>query len=140
MTQKIMNFKTKRRNTMSNIVILTGIVGTEPESQTRKDTLISKFRLGTKDKGKKSNTWHTITAFKNTAEIVGKYVRKGALVQVVGALQYSEYETDGIKRYSTEIIVETITFLSSKPDAAEKQNNNGYRNDSRNDNSQQAMR
>lgn len=53
--------------------------------------------------------WNQIAA--NTAE----YCRKGDMIAVKGRLQTSTYEIeDGTKRKVTEVIVEKITFLSSR--------------------------
>ena len=58
--------------------------------------------------------WNNIAA--NTVE----YCDKGDVVGIKGRLQISSYETeDGIKKYSTEVIAEKVTFLSSKKEKEE---------------------
>ncbi|MDT4834346.1 Single-stranded DNA-binding protein [compost metagenome] len=44
--------------------------------------------------------------FGRLAEIAGEYLRKGSQVYVEGALRTREWEKDGIKRYTTEIVVD----------------------------------
>lgn len=59
--------------------------------------------------------WDSIA--ENTAE----YCKKGDIIGVRGRLQSSSYEKeDGTKIYTTEIIAEKITFLSSKKESEEK--------------------
>ena len=53
------------------------------------------------------------------AEIAGEYLRKGSQVYIEGKLQTREWEKDGIKRYSTEIVVDmqgTMQLLGGRPD------------------------
>lgn len=49
--------------------------------------------------------WHRVTIFGKVAEIAGKYLRKGSQCYISGKLQTREWEKDGVKRYTTEIIV-----------------------------------
>lgn len=49
--------------------------------------------------------WHRITMYGKVAEIACKYLRKGSQCYVSGKLQTREWEKDGIKRYTTEIVV-----------------------------------
>lgn len=57
----------------------------------------------------------------NIAENTAEYCKKGDIVGVKGRLQSSSYEKeDGTKAYTTEIVAEKITFLSSKKESEEK--------------------
>lgn len=60
--------------------------------------------------------WVRCVAWGKLAEIVGSYVEQGKLVYVSGRMQTREYEKDGVKRYSTEIVVDTLKLLGSKND------------------------
>ena len=56
------------------------------------------------------------------AEIAGEYLRKGSQVYIEGKLQTREWEKDGIKRYTTEIIVDmqgTMQLLGGRPSGDE---------------------
>ena len=54
-------------------------------------------------------------AFKNTAELISRYVNKGDMVCVVGRIQTRNYTNkEGRKVYVTEIVVEEVEFLQSK--------------------------
>ena len=61
-------------------------------------------------------------AFKNTAELISRYVNKGDMVCVVGRIQTRNYTNkEGKKIYVTEVVVEEVEFLQSKKQEAEAQ-------------------
>lgn len=55
-------------------------------------------------------------AFGQQAETIGKYVRKGDKFSVIGKMQIRNYDKNGIKVYTTEVIVDGFEFLESKKD------------------------
>ena len=62
--------------------------------------------------------WHRVSLFGKVAEIAGEYLRKGSQCYIEGKLQTREWEKDGIKRYTTEILVDingTMQLLGSRP-------------------------
>ena len=97
-----------------NKVILLGNLGKDPEvKSTPSGMSIATFWLATsssvKDKDgnwQDKTEWHNLVAFQRTAEIVGEYLKKGRSVYIEGKLQTREWEKDGIKRYTTEIVVD----------------------------------
>ena len=61
-------------------------------------------------------------AFKNTAELISRYVNKGDMVGIVGNLRTRNYTNkEGKKVYVTEVVVEEVEFLQSKKQEAEAQ-------------------
>lgn len=59
--------------------------------------------------------WHNIVVKNKLAQICEKYLTKGDKVYVEGRIKTRQWEgQDGIKRYSTEIHVVDMTFLSDK--------------------------
>ena len=62
-----------------------------------------------KEKREKTE-FHKVVAYGKTAEIMNQYLTKGQLVGIEGRLETRTWEgkKDGIKRYSTEIIVERM--------------------------------
>lgn len=98
-----------------NKALIVGRVGKDPEIRSFNDgNKIANFSIATsqtwKDKSsgerKEKTQWHNI-AVRNqgTVRIVEDYVSKGSLVGVFGELETREWEKDGIKRYSTEIVI-----------------------------------
>ncbi|MCL5782279.1 MAG: single-stranded DNA-binding protein [Patescibacteria group bacterium] len=58
--------------------------------------------------------FHNVTAFDKLGELSGQYLRKGQQVLVEGRIQTRSWESDGQKKYRTEIIAENIQF-GAKP-------------------------
>lgn len=102
---------------MINKAILVGRLGKDPESRTTQSGKeVCRFTMAT-DSGfgqQKKTDWHSIVCFDRQAEFVKNYLRKGNLVYVEGRISYNEYEKDGVKRYTTEIIASTVQSLGGK--------------------------
>ena len=102
-----------------NKVILLGNLGRDPEiSYTQSGMAICKFSIATSKKkrdGSEKTEWHRCTAFDKRAETISRYVSKGQQLYVEGELSYGQYDKDGITRYTTDIIVNNFTFVSSRP-------------------------
>ena len=49
----------------------------------------------------------------NVAESTSEYCKKGDMLGIKGRIQTESYETDGKINYSTKVIAERVTFLSS---------------------------
>ena len=97
-----------------NKVILIGNVGGDPETRYLPNgNAVTNLTLATSDSWRDKQTgqmqerteWHRISFFGKIAEIAGQYLRKGSKVYIEGRLQTREWEKDGVKRYTTEIIV-----------------------------------
>lgn len=59
--------------------------------------------------------WVRCVAFRQTAEFLGEWLRKGARIHVCGKLKTREYEKDGVKHYITEIYCEQGTQIIDWP-------------------------
>jgi single-strand DNA-binding protein len=60
--------------------------------------------------------FHRIIASDKLAETCSQYLKKGRLVHVEGRLQTRPYTgQDGMEKYSTEIVLEELTFVDSMP-------------------------
>lgn len=87
------------------------------------DNQVANFSLATsrewKDKsGEKQSesAFHNITVWGKLAGVVEKYTRKGSKLYVQGHLKYSDYEDEnGVKKYRTEIVCESLQLLDKKP-------------------------
>jgi single-strand DNA-binding protein len=113
---------------MVNKVILVGNVGKDPEIRHMDNNLVmARFSLATserwvKDGNKTEHTeWHNIVIWQNLAEIAEKYVRKGSALYIEGRLRSRSYDDkDGIKRYMTEILADTMKLVGPKPEGAQQ--------------------
>ena len=113
-----------------NKVILVGNLGKDPELRyTPSGAAVATFSLATtnpfKDKeGNKQTEWHNIVAWRQLAEICGKYLHKGKQVYIEGRIQTRSYDDrDGNKRYITEIVADQMQMLGGRDD---KQGGGGY--------------
>ena len=100
-----------------NKAIIAGRLGQDPELKyTPSQTAICNFSMATTGKSRDTEIteWHRVTVFGKTAEFVSQYMKKGDLIYVEGRLQTRSWEDrDGGKRYTTEIIAQTVTPLCS---------------------------
>ncbi len=107
-----------------NKVILIGNLGSDPEVRyTPSGVAVAQFNIATseewkdKDSGEKKERteWHRIMAWRRLGEICGEYLSKGQQVYVEGRIQTNTWEDkEGNKRYTTEIIANTVQFLGKR--------------------------
>jgi len=106
-----------------NKVILVGRLGRDPELKyAPSGRAVANFSVATNEswKDKEGNKqertdWHRIVAWGKLAEIIGEYVKKGSLVYIEGRLQTRDYEdSNGVKKYITEVVASEMTMLGSK--------------------------
>ena len=111
---------------MINKVILVGNVGLDPEVRTMESGVkVARLRLATSERytdrqsgeRKEITEWHTITLWRNLADIVDRYVHKGSQLYIEGRLRTREWtDKDNIKRYTTEILADNMQLLGSRSD------------------------
>ena len=110
-----------------NKAMLIGHLGQNPETRYMPNgdavTTISIATTETwKDKSgqkQEETTWHRVTLFRKLGEIAAEYLKKGALVYIDGRIKTEEWtDKQGIKRYSTSIIAETMKMLGGKQSLA----------------------
>ena len=108
-----------------NKVILIGNLGADPEARyTQSGSAVTNFRIATsenwtgKDGQKQERTeWHRIVTFGRLAEHCRDYLSKGRQVYVEGRIQTRDWQDkDGNKRYTTEIVANTVQFLGGRGD------------------------
>jgi len=106
-----------------NKVILIGNLGVDPETRfTQGGSPVTNFRIATSEtwRDKQSNEnverteWHSVVCFGRLAEIAGEYLKKGSKVYIEGSLRTSSWESDGQKRYKTEVIASEMQMLDGR--------------------------
>jgi|TARA_R110000751_G_scaffold181031_1_gene287328 single-strand DNA-binding protein len=117
-----------------NKVILIGNVGGDPEVRYMPNgNAVANVTLATTDSWKDKQSgqqqerteWHRVVFFGRIAEVVGEYARKGSKLYIEGRLQTREWEKDGVKRYTTEIVVDIggqMQLLDGRPSGGGEQN------------------
>ena len=106
-----------------NKVVLAGRLTAEPElkqtpsgvSVVRVNLAINRRRRNADQNEQQQTDFITIVAWRQTAEFISKYFRKGAAICVTGSIQTSTWtDQQGQKRYSTEVVVDDAMFVDSR--------------------------
>lgn len=108
-----------------NKAILLGNVGKDPEVRDANGVKVAQFTLATSERGytrkdgmqvPERTEWHNIVCWRSLAEIVEKYVRKGAKLYIEGKITTRSWDDQqGTKRYITEIVADNIEMLGGSP-------------------------
>ena len=113
-----------------NKVILVGNVGGDPETKYMPSGgAVTNLSIATSESWKDKQTgqaqerteWHRVVFFNRLAEIASEYVKKGSKVYVEGSLRTRQWEQDGVKRYSTEIVASEMQMLDSREGGTQQQ-------------------
>lgn len=111
-----------------NKVILIGNVGVEPEIRSMQSgDRVANLSIATSESWKDKNSgerqektqWHKVVVFnQNVVGVVEKYVKKGSKLYIEGQLETRSWEKDGVKQYTTEVVIKPfrgeLTMLDSK--------------------------
>ena len=107
-----------------NKVILIGNLGQDPEVRYRPNgKAVANITVATSESWKdqqgqlqERTEWHRCAMYARLAEIAGEYLKKGSKVYLEGRLQTREWQDQqGVKRYTTEIIVSEMQMLDGRP-------------------------
>jgi len=103
-----------------NKVILVGNLGRDPETRympsggavTNVSVATSKqWRDRDSGENKERTEWHRVVFFNRLAEIAGEYLKKGSQIYLEGELRTREWERDGQKHYTTEIVANEMQMM-----------------------------
>jgi len=106
-----------------NKVILVGRLGKDPEVRNLENgATVANFTMATSESYKDKTTgdkkeiteWHNIVLWRGLAEVAAKYLHKGDMVYVEGKLRTRSWEKEGVTRYTTEIVGDNMTMLSTQ--------------------------
>jgi single-strand DNA-binding protein len=105
-----------------NKVILVGRLGKDPEVRNLDNgAVVANFTIATSESYKDKTTgekkeiteWHNIVLWRGLAEISQKYLHKGDMVYIEGKLRTRSWEKEGVTRYTTEVVADNMTMLST---------------------------
>ena len=102
-----------------NKVILIGNMTADPELKTTASGVsVCSFSIGVNRRfakeGEQNVDFINIVAWRNTAEFVNKYFKKGKPILVCGQLQTRTWnDNEGNKRYATEVIADEVSFVGN---------------------------
>ena len=105
-----------------NNVSLTGRITREPElryTPSQKAYIMFTIAVdrGYKDaQGEKLSDFIPCVAWNSQAEFIGKYVKKGNLIEIIGTIQSRSYQTQqGDNRSIIEVVLDSVSNLTPKP-------------------------
>jgi single-strand DNA-binding protein len=114
-----------------NKVMLIGNVGRDPEVRylegsggAQNATKVASFTLATTERFRDRNgelrentEWHNIVAWRNSADLAEKFIRKGSQIYIEGKLRTRSWtDPQGVKKYTTEVVVDNIQLLGKRGD------------------------
>lgn len=118
---------------MFNKAILIGRLTADPElKQTTNGISVCSFSIAcdrrfTSKGGERQADFINIVAWRQSAEFVSKYFRKGNAIGIEGSIQTRNYEDkNGNKRTAVEVVVDNAFFVESKASSARNSENSGY--------------
>ena len=118
-----------------NKVILMGRLTRDPEvryAQGDNANAVARYTLAVDRRfrrdGEQSADFINCVAFGRSAEFAERYLRQGVKIAVTGRIQTGSYTNrDGVRVYTTDVVVEEQEFAESKAASA---SNSGYQNNS----------
>lgn len=104
-----------------NKVFLIGNLTRDPElSETAQGVSLCRFSIAvnrtySSADGERKTDFFNCVAWRNLAENVGRYAKKGNKVAVVGSLEQRTYDDNqGVKRTVTDVVAQDVEFLTPK--------------------------
>ena len=109
---------------MFNLVVLTGRLTADPELKTTSNGLsVTTFSIAVDRRYRSGEERQTdfinIVAWRQSAEFITKYFKKGSLIGIEGSIQTRRYQDkNGNNRTAFEVVVNNVQFVESKRDGA----------------------
>ncbi len=113
-----------------NKVVLAGRITADPElKQTPNGVSVLRFSLAVNrrfnknnEQGEQQTDFITMVAWRQTAEFISKYFRKGSAICVTGSIQTRSWQdAQGQKRYATDVVVDEAMFVDSRNESGNAQ-------------------
>ena len=117
-----------------NKVVLVGRLTRDPEVRTNSSGISSaRFTVAVNRnyknrEGQYDADFVSCVAFRNTAEFIGKFFKKGSMIGLEGRIQTGSYDAqDGTKRYTTDVAVDNVEFVGGRNEGGSTMpSNNSY--------------
>ena len=119
--------------------MLIGNVGRDPEvryldGNSQGGTKVATFTLATSERYKDRNgelrentEWHNIVCWRANADVAERFIHKGTQLYIEGRLRTRSYtDPQGVKKYTTEIQVDTLQLLGKREDGEAAAPQGGY--------------
>ena len=120
---------------MLNCAVLMGRLVADPELRTTTSGIsVTSFRIAVdrnfvRQGEERQADFIDIVAWRQTAEFVSRYFRKGSMIAVQGSIQTRNYEDkQGNKRTAVEVVADNVSFCGSKAESGTPGGNRPYEN------------
>ncbi len=114
-----------------NKVVLGGRLTSDPElKQTQSGVSVTSFSIAinrrfvsrNNEQAEQQTDFINLVAWRQTAEFICKYFRKGSAICVTGSIQTRNWQDNqGQKRYATEVVVDEAMFVDSRSESGAAQ-------------------
>ncbi len=109
---------------MFNLVVLTGRLTADPELKTTANGIsVTTFSIAVERRYRSGEErqadFINIVAWRQSAEFITKYFKKGNLIGIEGSIQTRRYQDkDGNNRTAFEVVANNVQFVESKRDSS----------------------
>lgn len=104
-----------------NVIHLIGNLGADPEIKGGRSNPVATISVATTERFKdakgerqEKTTWHRVVAFGTLAKLMDEHCFKGQKIAITGRQEHRSYEADGTTKYISEVIANTVEFLTWK--------------------------
>ncbi|MBQ6911154.1 MAG: single-stranded DNA-binding protein [Bacteroidales bacterium] len=125
-----------------NKVMLIGNVGADPEvrylennpQNPGNNVKVATIRLATTERyrdrngeSRENTEWHNVVLWRNNADVAERFVHKGSQIYIEGKLRTRQWtDQTGNKRYTTEIVADSLQLLGKRQDGEGNAPQGGY--------------
>ena len=114
---------------MINSVVIMGRLTFDPELRTTPNGIsVVRFQVAcdrnfSRSGEDKKTDFIDVTAWRQTAEFVSRYFRKGSMIAVEGSIQTDSFtDKDGNKRKTVQVVANNVSFCGSKAESGTTSN------------------
>ena len=110
---------------MNKVILTNGRLVKDVELKGTTAFQIARFTVAVNRQFKKDEAdFINCVAFEKKAETIEKFFKKGSPINIEGRLQTGSYEKDGVKHFTTDVIVDNFEFVASSKKVENKTENN----------------
>ena len=110
---------------MNKVILTNGRLTKDVELKDVNGLQIARFTIAINRQFKKDEAdFISCVAFGKRAETIAKFFEKGSPINLEGRLQTGSYEKDGIKHFTTDVVVDNFEFVAGSKKVENKNDNN----------------
>lgn len=110
---------------MNKVILTNGRLTKDVELKDANGLQIARFTVAINRQFKKDEAdFISCVAFGKRAETLAKFFEKGSPINIEGRLQTGSYEKDGVKHFTTDVIVDNFEFIAGSKKVENKNDNN----------------